>query len=222
MEKKYIVELGDENVRSADGYDWLQLLISVAYKPVMVETPIQLLPYSEPDTEKVRKESCDKCMNEVEDLAYQLYSLKVDEAYQRGLNNVWEAVKRLNNMPYETTKKIFGCGFGNVLDTLTASEFIERITEYEQKQVKFCAGDEICHKAIPEIKVCVTGSNRDGNWDGFTVDHYSAENIGHVYASRSTEDWMKTGKHYPQIAEMLRKTTTERDDERDREEKVHT
>ena len=215
---KYIIDVGEGYIRHRPERTLTIPVRINEHEDHWMDTRIPVTPY----LEQVRKESCDKCMNEVEDLAYQLYSSKVDEAYQRGLNNVWEAVKRLNKMSYETTKKIFGCGFGNVLETLTASEVIERITEYEQKQVKFCAGDEICHKTTPEIKVCVTDFDSDGNWDGFTVDHYSAENIGHVYASRSTEDWMKTGKHYPQIAEMLRKTTTERDEEHDGEEKVHT
>ena len=201
MEKKYIVELGDENVRSADGYDWLQLLISVAYKPVMIETPIQLLPYTEPDTEKVRKESCDECMNEVEDLAYQLYSSKVDEAYQRGLKDMYEKINKVLEMPLEDKRICFGETYTNkVIKRYNATTFVSLLNAYEQKkqEEQITIGDEV---VFYNGERCVVTVIEDGQ-----VTEVMDENGFSMKMDDGLRNSMKkTGRHFEELVLILKK-----------------
>jgi hypothetical protein len=141
MEKKYIVELYDENVKSVAGYDWLQLLISVADKSVMVETAIQLLPYTESDIEKnVREEAYEK--------GYQDAVVKIgsdeqaiaEKAYQSGLSDAWEAARKLvldsnhGGLTNYDIEEIFGVDEEQAIINYSASEAIEKIRQYEQEQ----------------------------------------------------------------------------------------
>lgn len=81
--KKYIIEFSEDphTIRL------LKLKNGDKYPVTEFKT---VTPYTEPDLDAIRKESYDKCMNEAEDLAYKLYSPKIDEAYQRGLNDARE------------------------------------------------------------------------------------------------------------------------------------
>lgn len=130
--KKYIIEIPDNTA-------WLQW-VKVSDKDGHVcfdfKDPEDLTPYTEP-----KKESCDKCMNEAEDLAYQLYSVKVDEAYQRGLNDAWDAARKIvlsredgGLFGYEERKAVFGCGNYMALKMFLAPEAIEKIRQYEQEK----------------------------------------------------------------------------------------
>ena len=140
MEKKYIVELYDENVKSIGGYDWLQLLIPVADKAVMVETAIQLLPCTEPDVEKIRKEAYDKGY---EDATVKISSNEqaiAEKAYQSGLKDAWEAARKIAHcFLWESYQRETGrssaCAQA-VLDHYSASEAIEKIRQYEQEKEK--------------------------------------------------------------------------------------
>lgn len=140
MEKKYIVELGDENVRSVDGYDWLQLLISVADKSVMVETAIELLPYTEPDMEKVRKEAYDKGYDDATAEIGSDEQAIAEKAYQKGLSDAWEAARKIvlsrddGGIEYEVKKEIFGHTNYNIIRDFNVSEVIEEIRAHEQAQ----------------------------------------------------------------------------------------
>lgn len=88
----------------------------------------------QPDLEQVRKEAYDKCMNEAEDLAYKLYSPKIDEAYQRGLNEAWETARKIRDMTWKEQKEVFGTDCYADIIALSASECIEKIRQYEQRR----------------------------------------------------------------------------------------
>ena len=138
MEKKYIVELYDENVKSVGGYDWLQLLISVADKSVMVETAIQLLPYTGPDLEQVRKEAYDKGHDDATaEIGFDEQAI-ADKAYQSGLSDAWEAARKIAHCflwgkYQEETGRSSVCA-QDVLEHYSAQEAIEEIRAYEQAQ----------------------------------------------------------------------------------------
>ena len=125
MEKKYIIELDDNKL---------------AYTAIIIDgvpyiKPLQLLPYTEPDLEQVRKEAYDECRGDVEMLAHKLYSPKIDGAYQRGLNDAWEAVGKIYNMCSDVRHKIFKENLiRKILSIYSASEAIEKIWQYEQRQ----------------------------------------------------------------------------------------
>lgn len=182
MSKNYILETGDET----------QLILEIGVNSagatvITTHHASYLTPYTEP-----RKESCDKCMNEVEDLAYQLYSVKVDEAYQRGLNDAWEAARTLWNTP--NRKEIFGhTTFNTVLTTLTAQETIEKIRQYEQEEIK--VGIEVEARAGKAVIIEVL---RDG------------KTVRYMYPDASTGvndlcNLTLTGRYFPEIAEVFKK-----------------
>ena len=123
MNKKYIIELPENTY-------WIQWIMKGTKDghPYMDFKDVEdLTPYTEPDTEAIEK-----------------------EAYQRGLNDAWEAAKK-NYLPedhggllgYKTRMKVFGTdNIGWIFKNLSASEAIEKIRAYEEKK-----------KAEQEIKV---------------------------------------------------------------------
>jgi len=194
--KKYIIEIPDNTA-------WLQW-VKVSDKDGHVcfdfKDPEDLTPYTEPDLDAVNKEVHDKCMSEAEDLAYKLYSPKIDEAYQRGLNDAWDAARKIvlsredgGLFDYEERKAVLGCGNYMALKTFLAPEAIEKIRQYEQKQEKIKVGDEVIN---------------DEDIKGVTVDmddyllHVLDENG--VIQAWPREDVVKTGRHFPEIAEVIK------------------
>ena len=158
---KYIVEIDGKNICSdADGKSKLALSFKADNGYAVFCTEIPLTPYIEPDLEQVRKkaydkayadavcncsegcshvkqvrkEAYDKCMNEAEDLAYKLYSPKIDEAYQHGLNDAWDTVRKMRDMTFNEQREVFGTDYYTDIIALSASECIEKIRQYEQKQ----------------------------------------------------------------------------------------
>lgn len=56
------------------------------------------------------------------------------EDYNKGLNDAWECVRKINSMPMDECEKIFGeyrC-LATILQNFTASEAIAKIEEYEE------------------------------------------------------------------------------------------
>lgn len=198
MSKNYILEIGDET----------QLILEIGVNStgatvITTHHASYLTPYTEP-----RKESCDKCMNEVEDLAYQLYSVKVDEAYQRGLNGAWEAARKIAKLNTDEQKRLFGCfGIYFIAHEFSASEAIEKIRQYEQEQedAEFHVGDEFVTKNNKDIGVIVAANAKRVLvlWkdDADIVD----ENNREFTTKWAKERFAKTGRNFPEIAEVFKK-----------------
>ena len=205
--KKYIIEIPDNTA-------WLQW-VKVSDKDGHVcfdfKDPEDLTPYTEPDLERVRKEAHEKCMDEAEMLAYKLYSPKIDEAYQRGLNDAWDAARKIvlsredgGLFNYEERKAVFRCGNYMALKTFLAPEAIEKIRQYEQEQKEIKVGDEVQHRNHSGIKVIVLNKDDDAITAIAVTNVPFACKVGEMYINRDAKDWEKTGKHY-EIAEVLRK-----------------
>lgn len=204
--EKYIVELYDENVRSVDGYDWLQLLISVADKSVMVETAIQLLPYTESD---MGKEAYQKGY---EDAAVKISSDEqaiAEKAYQSGLSDAWEAARKISmaeingRCSWKSMKNIFGIDIpSKIFKNFTASESIEKLKAYEQEQgTEIKVGNEV--KAFEKKPFIVTGigygyDEKDVYYHGFVTENG-------ISTSAKKDECVKTGRYFPEIAEVMRK-----------------
>ena len=128
------------------------------------------------------------------------YSSLQDDAYQRGLNDAWEAARKLfSSMAVSDIEKAFPIewnnGGFNALMNLQPQEAIEKLKAYEEKQDdKIEVGDEVkWHSNV----VVVTRLYKDGvlDWcDGISKDgrafHVLAENV------------RKTGRHFD-IASIL-------------------
>ena len=195
MSKNYILETGDET----------QLILEIGVNStgatvITTHHASYLTPYTEPDTEEVRKEVCDKCMNETEDLAYQLYSPKIEEAYQRGLNDAWEAARkiRLNANEGGLSTDALTIIFGNktinqIFKELSASEVTEKIRQYEQKEIK--VGHEVEARAGRAVIIEIL---REG------------KTVRYMYPDASTGvndlcNLTLTGRYFPEIAEVFKK-----------------
>lgn len=193
MSKNYILETGDET----------QLILEIGVNStgatvITTHHASYLTPYTEP-----RKESCDKCMNEVEDLAYQLYSVKVDEAYQRGLNDAWDAARKIGSNSMCSLKEM-GFDFGQcvvndynpswfVVKNYSASEAIKNIHQYEQEEIK--VGIEVEARAGKAVIIEIL---REG------------KTVRYMYPDASTGvndlcNLTLTGRYFPEIAEVFKK-----------------
>ena len=199
MEKKYIVELYDENVKSVDGYNWLKLLISVADKPVMVETAIELLPYTEPDMEKVEDEAYKRGREDAIDAISSKEQSIADKAYQSGLSDAWEAARKIvclisdGGFTQDLLDSIFGShNHQSIMAQYSASDAIEKISKYEppeQTQI----GDEVEGDfGIGMVTKPLEGGAyimwKDGSSGSYTADKFKL-----------------TGRHSPELVEVLQK-----------------
>ena len=133
-----------------------------------------------------------------------------DEGYQDGLNDAWELAKKIilpmechEVFTGEDLNDIFGMsGYKNVMSTFSASEALAKFQEYEEARKKAEAeikvGDEVI---VPNGKRCVvTGFNRGDNKWILCIDENG--DCGPNYHEKT--DLKKTGRHFPQIEEVLK------------------
>lgn len=198
MGKKYIIELEDN-----------ESVYKTVYKTIIAdEHPIlQVIvptPYTEPDLEQVRKEAFEKGYSTA--VAEQCAVRgAVEKAYQRGLNDAWEAARKISlakidgGFSWESMNNMFGTDSpSKIYKTFTASEAIEKIRQYEQeKEEQIQVGDEVkCIRA--DWTAIVTKIKEDGH---LTL----MGNNGAIANGYNEKDFIKTGRHFPEISEVLRK-----------------
>ena len=126
------------------------------------------------------------------------------DAYQRGyeagLNDAWEAVRKIYSFDLEEREELFhdskGLNIGSICEAYSASEAIEKIRQYEQEK-RFCVGDEFENETGRRFVIL--------KMDGTEIDRYIDEE-GKTYCMIAKYKVMrKTGRHFPEIAEVLRK-----------------
>ena len=126
-----------------------------------------------------------------------------DEAYQAGLNDAWEAAKKICCNPpvgldYDTLNEIFGTRhLISVMAELSAGEVIDMIKAYEDKRSdRIEVGDEVNWDGDCFIVTKIfQPRNMKEQCDGIDDD-------GSAYHDILMEDLKKTGKHYD-IASIL-------------------
>lgn len=142
-----------------------------------------------------------------------------EDAYDKGLNEAWEVAKWLYNNPVDIAEDIFNCDYLEIYNKYTVQEVAHKIKEYEEQQkqdAEIKVGDEI---VSGDAYVVVTYISPEGEWNGFTLNKTKYGEKGQGYTCmRNFNFWQKTGRHYPQIAEVLAeanndKDTSERDDD---------
>ena len=187
MGKKYIIEL-PENTH------WIQWIMEGTkdHHPYMGFKQVEdLTPYTEPDMEKVR-----------------------GEAEQLGMVRAWEAARRIIHMPEGDLLNIFTECYSAVCTALQvflkydAAEAIEKLKAYEQEQEEAQVGDEVeCDderyvvlqkylNSIDELMV-VLFNRRNGEINKWHL--YNADGV----------IFKKTGRHFPELVELLRKMKEE-------------
>ena len=133
---------------------------------------------------------------------------RVDDAYQKGLDDAWEAAKKLfSSMADSDIEKAFPIEWNNggfkALMDLQPQEAINRIKAYEEQ------------KADEEIKV---GDEVDWSGDRFIVtriyklfvDKNHCDGIGKngcVYNDVLVESLVKTGRTFPLVASIVEEMT---------------
>lgn len=86
----------------------------------------------QPDLEQVKKEAYEKGWKAAEDN----YDSGYSDGYDAGLDDVWKAVRKIQEMDIDTLHEVFGwvAGKRDVFIEYTAAKVIERLRAYEQEQ----------------------------------------------------------------------------------------
>lgn len=126
--------------------------------------------------------------------------------YYRGLNEAWEVARKIvlgtskGGYSMEVLQRFFS--FSNLSDIFSiygVTEAIARIKAYEDKQkqdAEIKVGDEIrLHDAIEVVTSVMPTGLQTIDASGNTSTWY--------YKTYPLETWKKTGRHFPQIAEVL-------------------
>lgn len=136
-----------------------------------------------------------------------------DRLIEKGRDEAWEAIKKLylpvpeGGLPDEAIREIFGAhNWIGIVRNFSASEVVEKIRAYEEKQKEnseFHIGDEVQNDngargvVVGSIKNPVDGS-----------EFISVFGMGEDYEVPQImlkEDYKKTGRHFPEIVEVLKK-----------------
>lgn len=185
--KKYIIEIPDNTA----WIQWVKASDKDEHVCFDFKYPEDLTPYTEPDTEQVRedafKNGYDAACKDID------VKSKINAAYRKGLEDAWEAARKIDHMSDEDIKNVFGCGFSAVFETIGASEAIEKIRQYEQEEIK--VGDEVEARTGKAVIIEVL---RNG------------KTVRYMYSNASTgvndlRNLTLTGRYFPEIAEVLKK-----------------
>lgn len=179
----------------------------IAYKTVDSNgTPlIQLLapiPYTEPDLSTLVKENFERGYRQRKAEE----GKEIQEAYQRGLSDAWEAARKVVALSTVDRREVFGSEYMySILEKHSASEAIEKIRRYEQeKEEKITKGDVVRIKSAPEVEILVTYADEEHVSGIALTEVDGCCEIGDQYTDIVIHKVEKTGRHY-EIAEVLRK-----------------
>ena len=124
-------------------------------------------------------------------------------SYELGLNIAWEAAKKIAGdclSESKMTKELFNFNYAYpVFKNFPASEAIEKIREYEQKKQEkdeIKVGDEVIYHDEKGVVVLVANNEK-------AISVMSANGGWMIRTDR--EELVKTGRTFPQIAEVLKK-----------------
>lgn len=144
----------------------------------------------------------DECINDVKNALVDISKVckgeqeNIDEAYQRGLTDAWECMKKIafSEKPRDMRDFFGHTTFGGILTGYTATEAIEKLKAYEEKQK---ADDEI--KVGDEVVNIQSGTR-------FCVTHLWVNNHGEKGVSGFNHECSafqdtnnkvkKTGRHF--------------------------
>ena len=132
------------------------------------------------------------------------------KTYEDGLNEAWECAKKMYQFnPIDNKQlceELYDMGFNEFICGTTASEAIAKIKEYEEKQKQ---ADEI--KVGDEFKSNNSGSNcviaRIS--DNEVTIMWSDGSVGIRAIDYISENFKKTGRHFPQMTEVLKQMKEE-------------
>ena len=222
---KYTIETDGITADSIQGY--LGFPIEICGKRTWVKTDMELTPYTEDSAYAHGYTEAEAKYREIRDeLEKQAYEKGVQDtkqhwvdaprtcAYQlgygNGLNDAWEAARKISlakidgGFSWESMNNMFGTDSpSKIYKTFTASEVIEKIRQYEQENEEIQIGDEVVGTYTGEEET-----------EPFVIIRKIPEIYPTYYFgiySKSGEfcqgglKLKKTGRHFPEIAEVLQK-----------------
>lgn len=130
--------------------------------------------------------------------------------YQKGLDDAWEAAKKLYQFDPSNNKQLceelFDCNFNEMICTISPSEAIAKIKEYDEKQ-----------RANDEINVGDEVKEKDaGLGVVIRINPYYKELVCVMWLSGGSgyhkkKELTKTGRNFSQIEEVLNKLKEDND-----------
>ena len=91
--------------------------------------------------------------------------------YQKGLDDAWDAAKKLAMMDTETSEEATGYfGLFRILENLTPGEAISKLSAYEEEKNKIHVGDEVRRISDGVKYVVVDPKNEFGRACGFSMN----------------------------------------------------
>lgn len=196
MGKKYIIEIPEDKIADFVGSTHFLMPYMMAGHIGHHDTGLPIKPYTEPDLEQVRKEAYRQGYDTG-------YGTKVNEFYEQGLFDAWEAARDIHRMPDGDILDLFPdcyasvCTAAQAILKYDASEAIAKIKEYEDGKQEYHVGDEFENGAGRKFVVL--------KMDGKEIDRY-IDSDGKTYVMKLKYGVMrKTGRHFPEIAAVLKK-----------------
>lgn len=189
---KYIIELEEMIVSTADGQMPLYKIKGFNTPTFDSDGVSKLIPYTELDVKTIRDEAYDKGLND----GWTNVHNECEAAYQKGLYNAWDVARKISIMDSPTRDEIFGLVVtSNIIDENSALEAIEKIRKYEQEQDEIKVGNEVDSKGCRGTitKISYDGDHFNVMWENGSTGYYMIE------------DFKKTGRHFPEIVDVLRK-----------------
>lgn len=208
MGTKYIIEVEDKpfEMLNEGGFTSKKLFKVKGFNSLVFDWNglNKLTPYTEPDLDAIRNEAYEKGVQDTKQnwvdaprsCAYKL-------GYENGLNDLWEAVNKIADMPYKEAEKEFGSAGWSFVKKHTASEAIAKIKALEEKQEELHIGDVVTFKTAHgrDTGIVVECHVPDVYPD---VDKYIVWCGGRV--EYLVKEWLtKTGVHFSEITSILQK-----------------
>lgn len=119
-----------------------------------------------------------------------------------GMDLAWDVARKIFSMDGEVRETLLhNCFFKDIIENISASEAIEKVRQYEQEQEEFKVGDEVNGKGGKGIitRISDNGDHFNVMWENGSTGCYMKE------------DFKKTGRHFSEIAEILKKMQEEKE-----------
>ena len=120
------------------------------------------------------------------------------EIKQQGQEEAWKLIKAIGKMSDDDMADCFGT---SVIVNLSYTEAREKYEAWLQQKDEIKVGDEVAFHhddGRPDTVVVVTYIGEDGYIDGM-------DGKGTQYARKNPKRWTKTGRYFPEMADLLEK-----------------
>ena len=136
---------------------------------------------------------------------HEVYGNGFNEGCDVGLRNLWDGIWKVfgntSDGSYTATQlaQIFGkSNWFDAIKSLSPSEFLKKISDYEEMMSEIKAGDEVVHTTAATVAICTS--------DIRTIDGEVYVMFGDGSCGQYPEDKLgKTGKHYSSFDEFLKR-----------------